>query len=376
MIQSLNLGANENKLLLGLAEKRVSVFTLNEAQEILQTTNSSVKHILANLAKKRRLQRIEKGKYLLIPERADRELYWAESPWVVIPHLIDTYYVGFWTAMNYWGMIKQIPDTVFVATTKRKRNLEFGNQRFDFVTLSKKKFFGFIEEKASKTESFNISSKEKTIVDGLMHPEYCGGIPEVAKAMWNSREDVDWAIVLDMSKQVELSIVLRRLGYLLNLLEIEQDISEKLKESYKGYHFLDPNAVKKKIDYSKEYGLIINRTKNELFGWRDYIKRKQKSEEPEPKPEAPTEIKIEPTETELVPEQLLSQENSDQVIQALSGHSYDRLTNEELYVLLSAYNTQFIFYRNRKDAKKFISAVSERINSIRQKLEMRKKQGK
>jgi len=45
-------------------------------------------------------------------------------------------------------------------------------------------------------------------------------------------------------------------------------------------------------------------------------------------------------------------------------------------ILLSAFNTQFIFYRNRKDAKKFISTVSEGINSIRQKLEMRKKQGK
>ncbi len=73
-----------------------------------------------------------------------------------------------------------------------------------------------------------------------------------------------------MSKQVELSIVLRRLGYLLNLLEIGQDIAKKLKEPFKGYHFLDPNAVRKRIDYSKEYGLVINRTKNELLGWRDY----------------------------------------------------------------------------------------------------------
>jgi hypothetical protein len=49
---------------------------------------------------------------------------------------------------------------VFVATTKRKNSLEFGNQKFEFVTLSKKKFFGFVEEKASKTETY-ISSKEK-----------------------------------------------------------------------------------------------------------------------------------------------------------------------------------------------------------------------
>ena len=267
MTQNINL---ESRLLLTLEEKGLSVFTTNDAKNILKTTDSSVWHILNDLVHKKRIQRIQRSKYLLIPAKAGVEGYWAESPWVVVPHLIDVYYVGFWTAMNYWGMTEQIPYTVFVATTKRKRNLEFGNQRFDFITLSKKKFFGFVEEKASKKEFFNISSKEKTIVDGLMHPEYCGGIPEVTKAMWNSRDDIDWRIVLDMSKQAELSIVVRRLGYLLNLLEIERDISRKLKELFKGYHFLDPNAVRKRIDYSKEYGLVINRTKNELLGWRDY----------------------------------------------------------------------------------------------------------
>lgn len=270
MTQSINLGPQENRLLLALAEKGISVFSFDEAKDILQTSNQSVRHVLMDLTRKGRLQRIQRGKYLLVPEKAGRELYWAESPWVIVPHLIDVYYVGFWTAMNYWGMTEQIPYTVFVATTKRKNSLKFGNQKFEFVTLSKKKFFGFVEQKASKTETFNISSKEKTIVDGLIHPEYCGGIPEVAKAMWNARDDVNWSTVLEMSKRVGVSVVLRRLGYLLNILEIEQGIAHDLKNAFKGYHFLDPNATKERLSYSKEYGLIINRNKNRLLGWREY----------------------------------------------------------------------------------------------------------
>ena len=269
MTQNITLG-HQNKLLLTLAEKGISVFSFDDAKDILQTSNQSVRHVLMILAKKGRLQRIQRGKYLLVPEKAGTELYWAESPWLIVPHLIDVYYVGFWTAMNYWGMTEQIPYTVFVATTKRKNDLKFGNQKFEFVTLSKKKFFGFVEEKASKTETFNISSKEKTIVDSLMLPQYCGGMPETAKAMWNARDEVDWSTVLDMSRRVGMSVVLRRLGYLLNILEIEPDIANELKNTFKGYHFLDPNAIKERIDYSKEYGLIINRPKNRLLGWREY----------------------------------------------------------------------------------------------------------
>lgn len=270
MTQNIILGPQENRLLLTLAEKGISVFSFDEAKHILQTSNQSVRHVLMDLARKGRLQRIQRGKYLLVPERAGSELYWAESPWVIVPHLIDVYYVGFWTAMNYWGMTEQIPYTVFVATTKRKNDLKFGNQKFEFVTLSKKKFFGFVQEKAGETETFNISSKEKTIVDALMHPEYCGGMPEAAKAMWNARDDVEWSVVLDMSRRVGVSVVLRRLGYLLNILEIEPNIANGLKNTFKGYHFFDPNTIKERIDYSKEYGLIINRHKSHLLDWREH----------------------------------------------------------------------------------------------------------
>jgi len=267
--EKLILGDKENKLLLTLEEKALEVFTFNDAQNILKTSIPSVKNILMNLANKRCIQRIEKGEYLLVPARAGYEKYWSEYPWAIVPHLIDEYYVGFWTAMNFWGMTEQIPYTVFVVTTKRKRNLKFGNQKFEFVTLSKKKFFGFVEQKANKTKTFNISSKEKTLVDALMHPEYCGGIIEVAKALWYSKDDdMSWDVVLKYANDVGVNVVLRRLGYLLSFLEIKNDIVNKIKKStFKGYQYLDPTTTKERYSYSKDFGLIINRSQIELKDW-------------------------------------------------------------------------------------------------------------
>jgi len=140
----------ESRLLLTLEGNGRSVFTTDDAKGILKTTDSSVWHVLNGLVHKSRIRRIGRGRYPLIPARAGTEGHWAEHPWAAVPRLIDTYYVGFWTAMGFWGMTEQIPCTVFVATTKRKRDLEFGNQRYEFVTLSGKKFFGFVEERAGK----------------------------------------------------------------------------------------------------------------------------------------------------------------------------------------------------------------------------------
>ena len=271
--QNLKLGPQETKLLFTLEEKEISVFTSKDAKKILGTGSAAVLLVISGLKQKGRIRQIEKGKYLLIPARAGIEGHWTEEARVIVPHLIDEYYVGFWTAMNLWGMTEQIIHTVFVVTPKRKKKriLEFENQRYEFVTLSKKKFFGFVEAKTDKLK-FNISSKEKTIIDGLMHPEYCGGIPEVTKSIWNIRDELDWQKLLEMAKKVEINVVLRRLGYLLDLLEIETSISKSIKKNLQGYpyHYLDPISHKKRLEYSKEYGLIINRQKNHLLGWGDY----------------------------------------------------------------------------------------------------------
>ena len=273
VIQNINLGPNEAKLLLTLAEGSISVFDAKEAGKILQTTDASVKQILMSLVRKRRLQRIERGKYMSVPDKAGVDRHWAEEPWVIVPHLAGEYYVGFWTAMNYWDMTEQIPYTVYVATRKQKKknSLEFGNQKFQFITLSEKKFFGFVEAKTGKTK-FNISTKEKTIVDGLMHPKYCGGMPEVAKAMWSVRKDINWDDVLRLAEKAKVDVALRRLGYLLDVLDMESHVSRLIANNLQRYpyHYLDPDTPKNKIEHSKEYGLIINRSKHELLGWRDY----------------------------------------------------------------------------------------------------------
>ncbi|MCY4491064.1 MAG: transcriptional regulator [Thaumarchaeota archaeon] len=254
--------------------KKVSVFTFNGAKSILEGTDSAVWNVIDGLKKKKRLQEIENGKYLLVPARAGLEGYWSEDPWLIVPQLIDEYYIGFWTAMKFWDMTEQIPYTVFVATPKRKKNriLKYRKQKFQFVTISKKKFFGYVELKIGKNNHFNISSKEKTIVDGLTHPEYCGGIVEVTKAMWYMQKEVDWTEVYQLTKKIGINVVLRRLGYLLTILDFEQNLSEKIKKEIVSYpySFLDPTAAKTKIAYSKNFGLILNRTKDELLNWMDY----------------------------------------------------------------------------------------------------------
>jgi len=78
-----------------------------------------------------------------------------------------------------------------VVSSRRHRPFEFQGQRVRFVTLRPARIYGAIEEPLGKG-TFRVSDRERTLVDGLLEPRYCGGIPEVAKALWSARRDVSW----------------------------------------------------------------------------------------------------------------------------------------------------------------------------------------
>ena len=118
--QNIQLGPKETKLFFTLEEEGRSIFTANDAKRILGS-GPAYWLVISGLKKKGRIREIQKGKYLFIPARAGIEGYWAEEAYVIIPYLIEEYYIGFWTAMNFWGMTEQIPHTVFVVTPKRKK---------------------------------------------------------------------------------------------------------------------------------------------------------------------------------------------------------------------------------------------------------------
>ncbi len=265
--QRIRLGPRELQLLFTLEQKGKSAFNFEDAENILDGSRSSVWNVISRLKTKNRIQEIERGRYLLVPARAGYEGSWAEVPLLLVPHLIDKYYIGFWTALNYWGMTEQSPHVVFIATTKRKRSLKFGPTEFEFVTLSPKKFFGFVEEQIEGGR-FYVSSREKTIVDCFMHPKYSGGLDEAVKGLSRAGGEVDYDALVKAAKQVGVNAVLRRLGYVLQILGLGARATSRIRSlEFRGYRWLDPTGPKKPLGYSRDFGLILNRSPDELRAW-------------------------------------------------------------------------------------------------------------
>jgi predicted transcriptional regulator of viral defense system len=265
------LGGAGSDLLTEITRQGKRIFTFKDAARAFGSDGQSLRDLLSTLVKRGWLQRIEKGKYLILPFEAGREREWTEHEFIIASYLIQPYYIGFRSALNYYGYTEQISRTVFIASTRRKlkSSLEISGVTYRFVSKSDQKFFGY-KQIAIDGYQVNISEPEKTIVDCLDQLRYCGGITEVAKALWYGRDELDFIKIAEYSRQNGNRAASQRLGYLIEILGFRADkATDILLRSISGrYAYLD-SLSGSKGKHVDRWKIIINVPDDDLLQWKE-----------------------------------------------------------------------------------------------------------
>ena len=202
--------------------KEGQVFSFSHLYEKTHIKKEVLKVILSRMEEKGSIERIERGKYLIIPLSSEKGKYTLHE-FVIASYLVEPYAISYWSALHHYGLTEQIPGTVFVQTPARKKKnlLEIFGVNYHMVRVKEDKFFGLRKEWIEEIP-VSITDKEKTIIDCLDKPHLAGGIVEPAKALKNSSLDYDklsmYAIKMDNSA------VTRRLGYLCERMGIPLDL--------------------------------------------------------------------------------------------------------------------------------------------------------
>ena len=167
--KKIQLGSMEISLLAGLEHDNKTTFTFEGAFSKLSTKRQVVRNVLSRLNRKGRINRIRKGLYMLVPFKSQT---WSQNELSLVPLLAKGGYVSFWSALSFWSLTEQLPKTVYVATGFSQKQREFEAVSFKFVHLASRYLFGEIEVKINGI-AVKMASKEKAILDCLLHPEYC-----------------------------------------------------------------------------------------------------------------------------------------------------------------------------------------------------------
>ena len=233
-IKTKNISFQANALLDKLIEDKRLCFGIDTAYQILPNSSTdAVKRLLSDMTKRSLLMRIKEGLYYIILYEQDSKTFMPD--WHLLSQYLvgdAEYYIGYFSALQIHSLTTQpnLKEQIVVNRQIKPSTLFVKEIPFQFIYHNEKHFFG---NKKTWIDSFNrvqCSDLEKTIIDCLFKPEYAGGITEIAKAVYKIKDKIDYSKISQYAKRFDSQAVIKRLGFLFELLEIKHPAIEQLQK--------------------------------------------------------------------------------------------------------------------------------------------------
>lgn len=172
--------------------------------------------------------------------------------------LVEPAAISHWSALHHHGLTEQAPRKVFVLTTteasiprirgakaKHARDgLPIAGTSYQFVQVKPERFFGTDRMWISGAR-VRITDPERTLLDGLSMPQYCGDFAEVLHAFEVRGADLNHQRIVEYALKLGASTA-KRVGWVLEHQGVEPSKLERLATlPIKGYRKLDPTGPRK-----------------------------------------------------------------------------------------------------------------------------------
>jgi predicted transcriptional regulator of viral defense system len=258
-------------LIMALYDSGRTMFTTAEAAQITGLTVPLASSLLHKATKRGLVSHLKRGLFVIVPPELGSSAEYAGNPYLIAQFLANgaPYFLSHASAMELHRMVTQPPLVTFASCTKRIPNQTLHGNQFRFVLLKDEDFFGSAKQWVTKQEGAEISDLERTVLDGLRHPEYCGGITDVAKGLWMRHSDIRVTKLIDYAKRLHVGAIYRRLAYLLELFGIATEAElQSLRNSLTAtYVPLDPSLPSEGSHVAK-WRLQLNIPAEELLAVR------------------------------------------------------------------------------------------------------------
>lgn len=239
-----------------LAEHELDIFTTQSFGTVVGEGLDEWMPQLRTLVRNELINIIEKGKYCRHNFR-------------------DEYVIGNYLAqdgaiaLSLYRLTEQISNTVFVQTTKLKRDKTVFGVQYQFVKVKPEKISG-IETAGYGNHSYKRTDKEKTIVDCFDLPEYGGEFPGIIRAFANNEWE-DEQKLIDYATKVNNIAAIKRMGYLAELFKMPlKDFIAFAKAKVTKTISLFDNASEDEGTYITAWGLRLNIEEDAILDMKNY----------------------------------------------------------------------------------------------------------
>lgn len=238
------IGPQSARLLASLYDRAQTTFTNADVSAITGLNAASARSLIRKAQARGLVTRLKPGLFVLVPPELGSATEFSGNPYLTASAMVGNseYYISHASAMELHGMVTQPQFTVFTSTPKRVRARTLHGTEFRFVYVRSERIFGMANHWITKQDAVRVSDIERTLIDGLRQPEYCGGIAEVAKGIWLRHEKLNPSQAVEYALRLRSGAVIRRLGYLLDFYRLapESDLERLRSTLTMTYSLLDP----------------------------------------------------------------------------------------------------------------------------------------
>ncbi|MEM7175992.1 MAG: type IV toxin-antitoxin system AbiEi family antitoxin [Chlamydiota bacterium] len=238
-------------LLRYLAVNGLKIFTVNQTKQAALTLKMNPGYVtesLHYLLKEKWVVRLKRGVYALSSDSG-----FGDPPheFEVAMALVTPSAISHWTALHYHHLTQQTPNTIFVITpTHTSIPRSINRKSYRFVKIKESHYFG-IEKVWIGQAQIQITTPERTLLDGLIAPKYCGDFQEVLHAFKTHRNRMDLKKIIQYALNLN-QVIAKRLGWILEQLGVQDSqLKDLLRIPIKGYRRLDPSSPSKGIYHKK-----------------------------------------------------------------------------------------------------------------------------
>ena len=256
----------KNLLLQNLLLQGLRVFagtTIKNITDRLNINKAYANIILHKLIQEGWIRSIRNGIYAFTSVSGIQPIHEFEIAMQLVKPAVISHYSAFY----HHELTDQVPHDVFISTIKgvhvpqlgekdKQAGFKLDGVHYRIMQINKDRFFGAITAWKGDA-SFQVTDLERTLLDGLAAPQYCGGFEEVLHGFSEKIKALDIDKLINYVLQLDIAVS-RRLGWVLDKLGVESTkISCLAQINHPGYRRLDPSS-KPVGQYDHKWGLQLN----------------------------------------------------------------------------------------------------------------------
>jgi predicted transcriptional regulator of viral defense system len=166
------------------------------------------------------------------------------------------------SAFSFHHLTDQLGNIIYVMAPLEpqkaysKNLFKIDGVRYHIIRVKKEHFFGF-EQKWIGRELITITDLERTLIDGLVRPKYCGGFREVLDAYSQAIDGLDVPKIISYARKISDSAC-KRLGWVLNSLGVDdKQLQPLLERTTTSFAKLNPSGPQRG-SWNKKWLLLEN----------------------------------------------------------------------------------------------------------------------